>query len=188
MFDWRSALVVVRPQTIVRWHRAGFAIFWRWKSRPVRPPNAPELRELIQRMALDNPLWGEERIANELLVKLGIRVSPRTVGKYMPKRPGGEPRGDQRWSTFLRNHAKAIVACDFFVSVTAAFRLLSVLVVIEHGARRLLHFNVTEHPSAAWTLQQLRNMLGFESRFLFLIHDATPSSPECWTNRYGGLG
>ena len=100
-----------------------------------------------------------------------IKEADAAVGKYMPKQPEGEPRGDQRWSTFLRNHAKAIVACDFFVAVTATFRLLYVFVVIEHGARRLLHFNVTEHPTAAWTLQQLRNMLGFESRFRFLIHD-----------------
>ena len=171
LFDWRSALVVVRPQTIVRWHRAGFAIFWRWKSRPGRPAIAAELRQLIWQMASDNPLWGEERTANELLVKLGIRISPRTVGKYMPKRPEGKPRGDQRWATFLRNHAKGIVACDFFVAVTATFRLLYVFVVIEHGTRRLLHFNVTEHPTAAWTLQQMRNMLGHESCIRFLIHD-----------------
>jgi hypothetical protein len=92
-------------------------------------------------------VWGEERIANELLVKLGIRVSPRTVRKYMPKQPSARPRGDQRWSTFLKNHAKAIVACDFFVAVTATFRLLYVFVVIEHGSRRLAHVNVTAHPT-----------------------------------------
>ena len=123
-------------------------------------------------MATENPLWGEERIANELLLKLGLRVSPRTVRKYMPKRPPGRPRGDQRWSTFLRNHARAIVACDFFVAVTATFRLLYVLVVlIEHGSRRLLHFNVTQHPSAEWTLQQLREVVGFDHAHRYLIHD-----------------
>ena len=94
---------------------------------------------------------GEERIANELLVQLAIRVSPRTLRKYMPKRPFGHPRGDQRWSTFLRNHAQAIVACDFFVTVTATFRLLYLFLVIPHGSRRLLHFNVTMHPSGVWT-------------------------------------
>jgi putative transposase len=103
---------------------------------------------------------GEERIANELLLKLGLRVSPRTVRKYMPKRPPGRPRGDQRWSTFLRKHARAIVACDFFVAVMVSFRLLFVFVMIEHGSRRLLHLNVTAHPTAAWTLQQLREALG----------------------------
>jgi len=121
-------------------------------------------------MATENPLWGEERIGNELLLKLGLRVSPRTVRKYMPKRPPGHPRGDPRWSTFLRNHARAIVACDFFVAVTATFRLFYVLVLIEHGSRRLLHFNVTEHPSADWTLQQLREALGCGD-FRYLIHD-----------------
>ena len=99
-------------------------------------------------MATENPIWGEERIANELLLKLGLRVSPRTVRKYMPKRPPGRPRGDQRWSTFLRNHAGAIVACDSFVAVTATFRILHVFVVIEHGSRRLVRVAVTAHPSA----------------------------------------
>src|SRR5438876_4450539 len=146
--SWRSCVIVVRPETIVRWHRAGWRLFWRYKSRPGRPPVPLELRQLIRRMASENPLWGEERIANELLVKLGIRVSPRTVRKYMPGAPSSHPRGDQRWSTFMRNHAAAILACDFFVAVTATFRLLYVLVVIEHGSRRLLHFNVTQHPSA----------------------------------------
>jgi transposase InsO family protein len=122
-------------------------------------------------MAIDNPLWGEERIANELLLKLGIRVSPRTVGKYMPKRPPGKPRGDQRWATFLRNHAQAIIACDFFVAVTATFRLFYVFVLIHHGSRRMVHFNVTAHPTAAWTLQQLRDAIGFEHGYRYLIHD-----------------
>jgi transposase InsO family protein len=122
-------------------------------------------------MATDNPLWGQERIANELLLKLAIRVSPRTVSKYMPKQPPGRPRGDQRWSTFVRNHAKAIVACDFFVTVTATFRLLYVFVMIEHGSRRLLHLNVTAHPTAAWTLQQLREILGHDVGHRYLIHD-----------------
>jgi transposase InsO family protein len=171
LFDWRDALVVVRPETLIRWHRAGWRLFWRCKSRPGRPPIPLELRQLIRRMATENPLWGEERIVNELLLKLGLRVSPRTVRKYMPKRPPGRPRGDQRWSTFLRNHARAIVACDFFVAVTATFRLFYVLVLIEHGSRRLLHFNVTQHPSAEWTLQQLREVLGFNHAHRYLIHD-----------------
>jgi hypothetical protein len=155
MFDWRTALVNVQPATLVRWHRLGWRIFWRRKCRAGRPAIPLELRRLIRRMAAENHLWDEERIANELLVKLGIRVSPRTVRKYMPKRPPGRPRADQRWSTFLRNHARAIVACDFFVAVTATFRRLHVLVLIEHGSRRLLHCNVTQHPSAEWALQQL---------------------------------
>jgi putative transposase len=160
LFDWRDALVVVRPGTLVRWHRAGWRLFWRVRSKPGRPQIPLELRRLIWRMATENPIWGEERIANELLLKLGLRVSPRTVRKYMPKRSPGRPRGDQRWSTFLRNHARAIVACDFFVAVTATFRLLYVFVAIEHGSRRLVRVAVTAHPSAAWTLQQLREVVG----------------------------
>ena len=171
LFDWRTSLIVVRPETLIRWHRAGFRLLWRLKSRPGRPAIPVELRQLIRRMAAENPLWGEERIANELLLKLGLRVSPRTVRKYMPKRPPGRPRGDQRWATFLRNHAKAIIACDFFVAVTATFRLLYVFVLIHHGSRRLVHFNVTAHPTAAWTLQQLREAIGFEQGYRYLIHD-----------------
>jgi len=171
LFDWRTSLVAVRPETLVRWHRAGFRLLWRLKTRPGRPAIPVELRQLIRRMAAENRLWGEERIANELRLKLGICVSPRTVGKYMPRRPPGRPRGDQRWATFLRNHAKAIIACDFFVAVTATFRLLYVYVLIHHGSRRLVHFNVTAHPTAAWTLQQLREAIGFEDGYRYLIHD-----------------
>ena len=171
LFDWRDALVVVRPETLIRWHRAGWRLFWRCKSRPGRPPIPLELRQLIRRMATENPLWGEERIANELLVKLGLRVSPRTVRKYMPKRPPGRARGDQRWSTFLHNHARGIVACDFFMAVTATFRLFYVLVLIEHGSRRLVHFNITQHPTADWTLQQLREAIGCADAYRYLLHD-----------------
>ena len=188
LFEWRSALVVVRPQTLIRWHRAGFRLFWKWKSRPGRPPIPVQLRELIRRMARENPLWGQERIANELLVKLGIQISPRTVRKYLPKPPMGRPRGDQRWSTFLRNHAQAIVACDFFVSATSTFRLLYVLVVMEHRSRRLIHCNVTAHPTAAWTRQQLREALGFDSRYGYLIHDRDSIFSAELNASVGGLG
>ena len=109
-FAWKDALVNVTPRTFIGWHRAGFRLFWRWKSRLGRPPIPPELRALIREMSRDNPGWGEERIANELSLKLGNQVSPRTVRKYMPKRPPEQPRGNQRWSTFVANHAKAMVA------------------------------------------------------------------------------
>jgi len=171
LFDWRNALVVVQPATMIRWHRAGWRLFWRFKSRPGRPRIPTELRALIRRMAIENRSWGEERIADELMVKLGIRVSPRTVSKYMPKRPPGQPRGDQRWATFLKNHARAIVACDFFVAVTATLRLLYVFVVIEHGSRRLARVDVTAHPNAEWTLQQLREVIGYEDAYRCLLHD-----------------
>ena len=171
LFNWRNALVVVQPQTLIRWHRQGFRLFWRWKSRRGRPPIPVELRQLIRDMAMNNPSWGEERIANELLLKLGIRVSPRTVRKYMPKGPPGRPRYDQRWSTFVRNHASAILACDFCVVVIATFRLIYAFIVIEHQTRRIVHCNVTEHPTAAWTLQQLRETIPSDHRYRFLIHD-----------------
>jgi putative transposase len=170
-FDWRSALVVGQPATMIRWHRTDWKLFWRMKSRAGRPPIPMELRELIRRMARENVLWGEERIANELLLKLGIRISPRTVRKYLPKRPPGRPRGDLRWSTFLKSHARGILACDFFVAVTATFRMLYVLVVIEHGTRRLAHVNVTTHPSAAWTLHQIRAVIADAEDHKYLIHD-----------------
>jgi hypothetical protein len=147
-FDWRDALAIVQPETFVGWQQTAFKMFWRWKSRkPGRPPLPKNLRELIGQMARENPTWGEQRIANELSLKLGIRVSPRTVGKYLGR---DNPRGNsgQRWKTFVRNHAQAIVACDFFVSVTASFRRLYVFVAMEVGSRRILHANVTAHPTA----------------------------------------
>ena len=133
-------------------------------------------------------MWGEERIANELLLKLGIRISPRTVRKYLPKRPPGRPRGDLRWSTFLRNQATAILACDFFVAVTATFRMLYVFVVIEHGTRRLAHVNVTAHPSASWTLQQLREVIGDAESHKYLIHDRDAIFARYLDNSIRALG
>ena len=173
-FDWRQALAVVQPATFTRWHREGFRLFWRWKSHPGRPRIPATLQALIRQMARDNLTWGEERIANELLLKLGLRVSPRTVRKYMPKRwehGRGTRATSQRWQTFVRNHAQAIVACDFCVVVTATFRLLYVFVLMEHATRRILHVNVTAHPTAAWTLQQLREAIPADHDYRFLIHD-----------------
>jgi putative transposase len=173
-FDWRQALALVRPATLMRWHRQGFRLFWRWKSRPGRPRIPAELQALTRHMARENPSWGQERIANELLLKLGLQVSPRTVRKYMPKRLDWDPRtraASQRWSTFVRNHAQAIVACDFCVAVTATFRFFSVFVVLEHATRRILHVNVTAHPTANWTLQQLREAIPSDHVYRFLIHD-----------------
>src|SRR4051812_4411594 len=135
-FDWRSALMmIVKPATLIGWHRHAFRLFWRWKSRPVgRPPVTAEVRDLIRRLAAENPTWGEQRIADELLLKLQIRLSPRTVAKYSKQLP--RPRGsrDQRWSTFLENHANAILACDFFIVVTVCFRVVYVFVALEIGS------------------------------------------------------
>jgi len=146
LFDWQDALAIVQPKTLIRWHRESFRMFWRWKSRKGRPRIPEDLRSLIRQMTRENPLWGEERIANELFLKLGLQVSPRTVRKYMPKEPSRGPRNDQRWSTFLRNHAGEILACDFFVVVTVTFRILYVFVILEHGSRRILYCNATSHP------------------------------------------
>jgi putative transposase len=173
-FDWQSALRVVKPETFTRWHREGFRLFWGWKSQPGRPPLPKDVQALIRRMALENPTWGQERIANELLLKLGLRVSPRTVRKYMPRHCVGSPGKrcpSQRWSTFIRNHAKGIVACDFCVVITANFRLLYVFVMIEHASRRLVHVNVTSHPTAQWTLQQFREAIPVDHGYRYLIHD-----------------
>jgi transposase InsO family protein len=173
-FDWRRALVIVQPATLIRWHRQGFRWFWRWKSQPGRPALPKDLQALIRRIALENPTWGQERIANELLLKLGLKVSPRTVRKYMPDHCVGGPdkrSQSQRWSTFVRNHAKGIIACDFCVAVTATFRVLYVFVMIEHTSRRLLHVNVTAHPTAEWTIQQLREAIPADHTYRILIHD-----------------
>src|SRR6202163_363605 len=135
-------------------------------------PRLPrDIQALIRQMATENPTWGEKHIANELKLKLGIRVSPRTVGKYLAQGPRRKPDPAQRWLTFVRNHAQAIVACDFFVVVTARFRILYVFVLMELGRRRILHVNVTDHPSAEWTLQLLREALPDDHSFSFLIHD-----------------
>jgi putative transposase len=130
-----------------------------------------DLRELIFKMAQENLTWGEERIAAELLLKLGIRVSPRTVRRFMPPDSGPRKRvPSQRWMTFLRNHARGILASDFLVVVTAHFRVLYVFVVLEVGTRKIVHFNVTDHPTADWTLQQFREVMGEQSH-RFVIHD-----------------
>ena len=140
-----------------------------------RPPGAAgNIRELIQIMARDNPTWGEARIANELQLKLGVRVSPRTVARYLllASRPTpGKQSSQQRWSTFVRNHAKVIVACDFFQSVTMDFRVLYVFVAMEIGSRRILHTSVTAHLTAEWTMQQFRETLPFDHPYRFVIHD-----------------
>lgn len=175
LFDWMAALMTVRPETFTGWHRRGFRLFWRWKSRRIGRPRIPkDLRRLILVMARENPTWGQARIANELLVKLGIQVSPRTIQKYLRKDPNGRrqrPDRSQRWMTFIRNHAQAMLACDFFVSVTARFQVLYVFVIMEIGTRRLVHFNVTAHPHAAWTLQQFRAAIGDQQGYRFLVHD-----------------
>jgi putative transposase len=156
LIDWPQLLIVVKPETLLRWHRKGFRLFWRWKSKSHGRPRVPaNVQQLISEMASANRTWGEERIASELLVKLGIRLSPRTVRRYMPSgSPDAGSRrrlGSQNWSAFVRNHARWVLACDFFVTVTAGFRMLYVFVVLDVGTRRILHWNVTDHPTGEWT-------------------------------------
>jgi putative transposase len=171
--DWRPMLTIVQPATLVRWHRQAFRLFWRWRSRPRGRPRVPrDLQQLIAEMAGANRTWGEERIAAELLLKLGISVSPRTVRRYMRRPPWTTPgTRSQSWNTFVRNHAHEPLACDFFVVVTARFNLLYVFVLLDIETRRLVHRNVTDHPTAAWTVQQFRNALADEHLYRFLVHD-----------------
>lgn len=162
LFDWRHALRVVKRDTFIRWYRKGFRLFWRWKSRPRGRPKLPtNLRELIRTMAAENPIWGQARIADKLRLKLRIRVLPCTVGKYLSdgRGPRRTPDPKQRWMTFVRNHAKGILACDFFVVVTATFRVPYVFVVMEIGTHRIVYHNETAHPTADWTPQQFREAL-----------------------------
>jgi len=154
--SWTTVLVIVQPDTVIRWCRSAFRTFWRWRSRrcrPGRPRVDVELRRLIRQMARDN-LWRAPRIHKEL-VRLGFDVSQRTVARYMPK-SAPNPAARQSWRTFLKNHRHAIAAMDLFVVPTITFRLIYGFFVIHHDRRRVLHANVTEHPTAVWVIQQLR--------------------------------
>jgi transposase InsO family protein len=173
VIDWRQLLTIVRPDTLLRWHRQGFRLFWRWKSRgPGRPRIPRYLQDVIATMARANQTWGEERIAAELLLKLGVSVSPRTVRRYMRRPVPSRPRSSsQTWRTFVRNHARETLACDFFVVVTATFRIVYVFLMLDIGTRRILHWNVTAHPTAEWTVQQFRSVLTGEEPYRFIVHD-----------------
>src|SRR5256885_2025868 len=167
---WRETLNVVRPKTVIRWHRQGFRAFWNWKSRrgrTGRPTVASELANLIRTMALANPLWGAPRIHGELL-KLGLDVSQRTVGRLMPRR--AKPPS-QTWRAFLENHVADLASVDFFVVPTATFRVLYVFVVLLHHRRQVVHFNVTDSPTAAWTAQQLVEAFPDDSAPRYLLRD-----------------
>lgn len=168
---WTQAIRVVQPETVVRWHRQGFRLFWRWKSRggeAGRKSLAPETIQLIRQMSRANPLWGAPRIHGELL-KLGIRVAQRTVGKYMVPRP--RRSAGQTWTTFLRNHLGQMVSVDFLTVPTLRFEVLYVFVVLSHARRQILHFNVTAKPSARWIAQQLREAFAFTAPAKYLLRD-----------------
>ena len=168
--QWRTALLLVRPETVIRWHRKAFRGYWRWISKPGpgRPPISEEVKALIVRMATENG-WRARRIREEL-AKLGIHLGKSTISRYLPKlEPGKDPQ--QRWATFLRNHRDVIAGMDFFVVPIVHFRLLYAWFAIDHGRRRILHFNVTAHPTAGWVMQQLREAFPGAPSHRYLIFD-----------------
>ena len=168
--DWRSVLVMVQPDTVIAWHRKSFRLFWSWKVRrgqPGRPKIPREVRDLLHRMCRENPTWGAPRIHGELL-KLGIDIGETSVSKYMVR---GRKPPSQTWRTFLENHVQRLVSIDFFTVPTLRFQILYVLLVLAHDRRRLLHFNVTAHPTAEWTVQQLREAFPFDQGPRYLLRD-----------------
>jgi hypothetical protein len=170
--NWRSALAIVQPETVIRWHRQGFKLYWRWKSRACkvgRPGIDREIRELIRRMSRENPTWGAPRILSELLL-LGYDVAEGTVARYMV-RISKPP--SQTWRTFLDNHVPDIAACDFFTVPTVTFRVLYVFIALRHDRRQVVHFNVTTTPYAEWSAQQIINAFPYEEapRFLLIYGD-----------------
>lgn len=185
--DWKQHLILVRPETVVRWHRRGWRLYWRWRSGlHVGPPRlSPEVRDLIGAMVRENPLWGNERIRGELF-KLGIVVSSRSIRRYRRSRSSRPP--SQSWRTFLANHAQTIWAADLLVVQTLTFQNLYVIFFIGHGRRQLIHFEVTAHPTAAWVWRQLIEATPWDRIPRYLIHDRD----RVWGGDFGqralGLG
>jgi transposase InsO family protein len=170
---WKQSLLIVQPETVVRWHRAGFKVYWKWISRKRtcvgRRPTSRELRALIFRMVAENPAWGAPRIHGELKM-LGFDISERTVLRWMRKAPRN-PEPAKQWAAFLSNHREAIAAMDFFTVPTLTFGVLYCFFVITHDRRRILQFNVTRHPTSAWVSQQLRETFPYDSAPRHLIFD-----------------
>ena len=168
--EWRSILVIVKPETVIKWHRQGFKCYWRWKSRSGRvgrPRIDQEIRDLIRRISLENPTWGVPRIQAELHL-LGYEVAESTVAKYRVRR---RKPPSQTWQTFLQNHAGQMAAIDFFTVPTVTFKILYGFVVLSHDRRRVVHFNVTAHPTALWTTPQIIEAFPEESAPRFLVRD-----------------
>ncbi len=185
--EWPSALIIVEPETVLRWHRAGFRLFWRWRSRRRgvgRPKVDREVRDLVRRLCRENPIWGAPRIQSELTL-LGYDVAESTVAKCMPRR---RKPPSQTWRTFLRNHAKDIAAVDFFTVPTATFRILHCFLVLSHDRRRVVHFNVTANPSAAWTAQQVVEAFPYDDAPRFLIRDRDGIYGEFFKRRVKAMG
>ena len=177
---------VVQPDTILRWHRAGFRVYWRWKSRgrPGRPSVSRELRELIRRMSRENPLWGAPRIHGELL-KLGFKIAESTVSRYMARRSGPP---SQTWRTFLRNHADAITAIDLCLVPTVTFECLFAFLVMGHGRRQLLWFAVTRHPTAEWLARQIIEAFPWNTAPGYLVRDNDGAYGKTFTKRVRTMG
>jgi len=183
---WKSALVIVKPETVCRWHRQGFRLYWLRKSRSRggRPKVAMEVRQLIRQMSQDNVTWGAPRIRDELRM-LGYKFAESTVAKYMIKRRGNP---SPSWKVFLKNHANDRVACDFFTVPTVNFRLFYCFVVLHHATRRVLHFKVTTNPTAQWTAQQLNETFPFDSAPKYLIRDNDKIYGKVFQQRVKSLG
>jgi len=164
-------MVLVKPATVVQWHRQGFRLFWRWRSRSGRPSIDREVRDLIREMSGANPLWGAPRILGELL-KLGVDVSQATVAKYMVRRRGTP---SQNWRTFLRNHAEGIAAIDMFVVASASFRLFYVMIILAHDRRKIMRTADTEHPTAAWLSRQVTEAFPWDTAPPYLQRDRDAS-------------
>jgi len=185
--DWRNPLTIVQPKTVIRWHKNGFKLYWRWKSRPRWPGRRSipkEVRDLILNMSRTNPLWGAPRIHGELL-KLGIKVSQATVSKYMVRH--SKPPS-QTWRIFLKNHAKDIVSVDFFTVPTATFRILFVFLIMSNERRRIVHFNVTESPTAAWTAQQIVEAFPWDTDPKYLLRDRDGIFGDKFNHRIESMG
>jgi len=186
---WADALAIVKPATVIAWHRRGFARFWAYRSRPRgRPPLSAEVIELIERMTRENPTWSRRRIAAEL-AKLGHDVSKDTVARYMPKRPGAPRRPPSTtWGTFLRMHLAGTIAIDFLVVPTVTFNVLYVFFVLSLERRRILHVNVTAHPYAAWAAQQIVEAVGPDAHVVRLIRDRDAIYGGAFDARVRNLG
>ena len=164
-------VVVVKPATVIQWHRQGFRLYWRWRSKSERPSIDREVRDLIRQICNANPLWGAPRIHGELL-KLGIEVSQATVAKYMVRRRG---RPSPTWRSFLRNEAIGIAAIDMFVVPSATFRLLLVVLILAHDRRKIVRFNVTQNPTAGWLSRQVTEAFPWDTAPRFLLRDRDAS-------------
>ncbi|HEY7709601.1 MAG TPA: integrase core domain-containing protein [Candidatus Entotheonella sp.] len=185
--NWRSALNLFQPDTVTKWHQQGFKLYWRWRSKSQkegRPPIDQEIRDLIRRMSHDNPSWGGPRILSELQL-LGYSVSEATVAKYMPK---ARKPPSQTWRTFLANHVPDIAAIDFFTVPTLTFGVLYVFVVLRHEQRQVVHFNVTQHPTAHWTAQQIVEAFPFDAKPRFLLRDRDQIYGEYFRQRVENMG